>query len=74
MNKKELDLLEKAFSAEVRSAFRDRGDSIIFTKSKVADHLVQSGLLRRVGSWHFEITPEGHRVYCLAAAKELGRD
>lgn len=47
MNSKELDILEKAFSAQIDTAF-NKGFGIIQTKSKVAKQLSDDGFLQDV--------------------------
>lgn len=48
MNKKELAMLEKAFEAEVFGAISSCGLSLMQTRSKLAEKLVNDGLLRRI--------------------------
>ena len=73
MTKKELDLLEKAFLAEIDGALTN-GINILQTKSKIAEKLVNDGLLNKVkktlkGCPHvtiegYVLTDLGNLTYC----------
>ena len=83
MNKKENELLEKAYAAEVESALNhSRIQRIMQTKSKtLAEKLVSDGMLRKVserfnGSFPctvdgYELTELGRMSYCLSC-NDLG--
>ncbi len=47
MNKRELDLLEMAFAAEIDHAVSKRGLGMLITKSKLAESLADRGYLKR---------------------------
>lgn len=71
MNKKELDILEKAFDAEIASAFNKNLFPIIQTKSKTAKKLCENGYLEEVCFMYsnvkitgYAITIRGHIAYC----------
>ena len=71
MNEKELDLLEKAFGAEIDSAMNNNHLGIIQTKSKAVKSLVESGLLKHVvvNRWPasfagYVLTDAGRMAYC----------
>lgn len=80
MTKKELDLLESAFSAEVDSAMSG-GPPILQTKSEVAEGLVKDGLLEKrqayLLGWFpvviegYQLTHAGRLAYC-ESCKESG--
>lgn len=84
MNKQELDLLEKAFNAQVDHAITGRGFSLIQTKSKLAEKLADEGYLQRqeitlggrfpIVISGYELTILGNLAYCTsnrcAEAKE----
>ncbi len=77
MNKRELALLERAFSAEVEAAINKTGLHLMQTKAtKVADKLVSDGLLRKVSTSvgngpltirlsGYELTEVGRMAYCM---------
>jgi hypothetical protein len=48
MNKQQLDILERAFSAEIDSAVEGTGLGLIQTRSKVAKQLAKDGYLQEV--------------------------
>ena len=61
MKKKELDILEKAFNAQVVSAFgKDFG--IIQTKSKTASKLCDEGFLEDVVINHMNVKIRGYAL------------
>ena len=71
MNKKELDILENAFNAEIESAFNKNLFPIIQTKSKTAKKLCENGYLEEVCFMYgnvkitgYAITIRGHIAYC----------
>jgi len=74
MNKKEFALLELAFGAEINAALSKSGIRLMQTKSKLADKLVEDGLLRKTevrlsGPWPctvkgYELTEAGRLAYC----------
>lgn len=74
MTKTELDLLERAFDAEIRSALEPHRLPLIQTRSKVARKLVDDGLLYEVehtlgGRFPikvrgFALTHAGRYAYC----------
>ena len=76
MNKRELDLLEKAFSAEIDGALSKSGIRLFQTRSKLAQKLVADGLLREVelnlpGRFPvtlrgYELTQLGNAMYCMS--------
>ena len=64
MNKRELDLLERAFSAEIDAAVHG-GLGIIQTRSKLAERLFNQGYLRKVSrnlGGRFPTTVEGYAL------------
>lgn len=71
MNKRTLDLLEKAFEAQVNAALNG-GTDLIQTKSKLAQQLVEDGLLvkdtQMLPGWPSAITIEGYRLTDLGHA------
>ena len=74
MNKKELQLLEKAFDAEVHAALSG-GLHLIQTRQKLAEKMVADGLLAEktiilggrfpVTVKGFELTEFGRMTYCM---------
>lgn len=71
MNKKELQILEKAFEAEIKGALCAHGIHLLQTKSKVAVKLVEEGYLRPaqvkfqgVTISGYELTQLGRLAYC----------
>lgn len=77
MNTKDLDLLEKAFSAEIEAALNKSGLYMMQTKAtERADALVADGLLRKVserlhGPWPctvdgYALTELGRLTYCIS--------
>jgi len=70
MDKRSLDLLEKAFAAEINGAL-EGGLGLLQTRSKLADKLVESGHLVkatvRLGG-RFPVTIEGYRLTILGNA------
>lgn len=78
MNKRELALLEKAFSAEIDSAFNKGGIHLLQTKAKkLAEKLVNEGYLekrtlqRKAGVLTmtitgYELTHLGRLTYCVS--------
>lgn len=74
MTKRELDLLERAFDAEIRVAFEPHRLPLIQTKSKIARKLVDAGLLQEVEVTTgrrfaitvrgFALTHAGRYAYC----------
>lgn len=71
MNKKELDILEKAFEAQIASAFNKKLFPIIQTKSKIAKKLCEDGYLSEVTFMYvnvkitgYALTVRGHIAYC----------
>lgn len=79
MTKRELSLLEKAFTVEVTSAF-DGGPGLLHTKSRLAVRMAKEGLLRHVkvtlpGRFPVEIegyvlTHAGRFLYCANAPED----
>lgn len=75
MNKRELTLLERAFSQEIDAALNN-GIGVFQTKSKLAQILVEQGLLKKVkevlgGRFPvtiegYALTPQGHLTYCMS--------
>lgn len=76
MEKKEIALLERAYTAEVEAALSKSGVHVMQTKAKqLADKLVADGLLRAAsvrtpGPWPctvdgYELTEAGRLAYCL---------
>lgn len=71
MNKRELQLLEKAFTAEINGAL-DKVPHIMQTRSKLADKLCDEDLLRKVKLTlrnnvtieGYELTHAGRWTYC----------
>jgi len=73
MNKRELALLERAYSDEIESALRNR-QHLMQTKQRLAEKLVDDGLLRKktvkLGGRFpmiisgYEITDAGRYLYC----------
>ena len=64
MNKRELALLEKAFSLEIEAALNGVSD-LMKTKSKLADDLVIGGYLIKAKDQlcgRFPVTIEGYRL------------
>jgi hypothetical protein len=74
MNKRELDLLERAFAAEIDAAVSN-GLGILQTKSKLAEQMVRDGLLERrrvtlggrvpVAVEGYGLTLLGNLTYCM---------
>lgn len=78
MNKREFNLLEKAFAAEIEGALNKTGVYVMQTKSMLADKLVKEGLLNRStqvfdAGWHgalqvrvdgYTLTDAGRLLYC----------
>lgn len=74
MNKKELAMLEKAFDAELVGAFTGTGLTLMQTRSKVAEKLVEDGLLERsvqcpkrapnIRLEGYKLTHAGRYLYC----------
>jgi len=71
MNKKELDILEKAFEADIASALNNNLFPIIQTKSKTAKKLCDDGYLREISFIYgnvkitgYALTDIGHFAYC----------
>jgi len=79
MTKRELELLGKAFEAEINGALR-KGPRIFQTKSRLAKKLVEDGLLREakesIPGWPpievkgYELTELGRLVYCTSCGDE----
>jgi hypothetical protein len=75
MKKREMELLEKAYVAEVNSALSKSGIHLIQTKSKLAEKLVNDGLLRKASIRMrgalpctvdgYELTESGRMAYCM---------
>jgi len=72
MNKKERDLLEKAYEAEIHSAMNKNIPHLMQTKSKTAKKLVDDLLLAEktivfngVTVKGYELTDAGRLVYCV---------
>ncbi|MCR4304950.1 MAG: hypothetical protein NUV63_12140 [Gallionella sp.] len=68
MNKRELDLLEKVFAAQIDSAVSGEGLWIFQTKSKLAGELEKSGYLKKetiVLGGRFPITVTGYSLTLL---------
>lgn len=75
MDKREMALLERAYSAEVSAALGKSGMNLMQTKSKLAEKLVEEGFLRKRsirmhGPWPctvdgYELTEAGRLAYCL---------
>ena len=76
MNKKEIALLERAYTAEVEAALSKSGVHVMQTKAKtLAEKLVSDGFLRTAsvrapGPWPctvdgYELTEAGRLAYCL---------
>lgn len=75
MNKKEMALLEKAFSAEIEAALTKSRFYMIQTKTVLAEKLVADGLLRKVSErLHgpfpctvdgYALTEAGRLAYCM---------
>lgn len=73
MTKRELDILEKCFAAEIEHAVNKTGIGLYQTKSKLAEKLaeyryiqkvvIEDGLLRIEG---YELTETGRFVYCMS--------
>lgn len=61
MNKKELDILEKAFDAQAVSAF-NKGFGIIQTKSKTASKLCDDGYLENVVINYMNVKIKGYAL------------
>lgn len=80
MNKKELALLEKAFSAQIDAALNKSGLYMMQTKAKLADDLVEQGFLRKVSERlggplpctvsGYALTEAGWLAYCLSCCDE----
>jgi len=78
MKKTELAMLEKAYSAETDAALERSVCHLMQTKSKVADKLVEEGLLRRAEIkisgplactiQGYELTDAGRLTYCLSCS------
>lgn len=75
MNKQQLDILEKAFAADIDMAAG--GIGIFQTRSKVAKQLEEEGYIRKVkiqtGLVNIEgyrLTDLGHIIYCQSAGCE----
>ena len=71
MTARKLQLLEKAFNAEIESALLGHRFHFMQTKSKLADALVDEGYLNKVeqrdGLWLFQgycLTELGRFTYC----------
>lgn len=71
MNKKELDILEKAFEADIASSLNNNLFPIIQTKSKIAKKLCEDGYLDEVSMQYgyvfvkgYTLTMRGHIAYC----------
>lgn len=74
MNKREMAILEKAYDCEVMAALNGRTIHFMQTKSKLAEKLVDNGLLQKVsmqlqGSLPctvngYELTHAGRLAYC----------
>lgn len=72
-NKKELALLEKAFAAEIEAALSKSGLYMMQTRSKLAESLVDEGLLVKVtenfGNYSisgYALTEAGRLCYCMS--------
>lgn len=68
MNKRELDILEKVFSAEICTAVSGDGLGIFQTKSKLAQELENGGYLKKetiVLGGRFPVTVSGYRLTLL---------
>jgi spermidine synthase len=82
MNKRELNLLERAYNAEIEGALNKTGVYVMQTKSKLADKLVKEGFLNRIeqvfnAGWHgalqvrvdgYVLTDAGRLFYCMMSA------
>lgn len=81
LTRRERDLLEKAFAAQVDAALRGHGIDVISSDSRAAARLVERGLLERVsrrianrsggGSWlatGYALSVAGHMAYCASCA------
>lgn len=76
MNKREIALLERAYSAEVAVSLSKTGMHLIQTKSALAEKMVEEGFLRKRsirmhGPWPctvdgYELTEAGRLAYCLS--------
>ena len=71
MLRKELNILERAYEAEIRSAFSEGLPHLLQTKSKTAKKLVEDGLLDftticmgNVNINGYELTELGRLTYC----------
>jgi len=72
MNTRDINLLEKAFEAEIKSAVNKSRLYMIQTKSKRAESLVASGLLIKVSETlgagftvsGYALTDAGRQAYC----------
>lgn len=62
MNKKELDILEKAFEAQIASAFNKKLFPVIQTKSKTASKLCDEGFLEDVVINHMNVKIRGYAL------------
>lgn len=72
MNKQQLRILERAFEAEVRGALNG-GPTVLQTRSKLAEQLVEDGFLDRVSEKFgavrvdgYGLTEAGHAFYCMS--------
>lgn len=74
MNKAELKMLERAFAAEINGALSRSGLHLLQTRSKLAEKLVNDGMLKRaevqfggrlsVLVTGYELTQAGHLMFC----------
>lgn len=76
MTKPEIQLLEKAFDAEIQAAFTTHGIHLLQTKAKLAAKLAEEGYLRAATIvWRgvtikgYELTHAGRAIYCAFAEK-----
>lgn len=74
MKKAELQILGKAFEAEVSAAFSAHGIHLFQTKSKIAQKLAEEGFLRFTNTKFsgvvisgYELTHAGRMTYCASA-------
>ena len=77
MNKKDLDLLERAFNAEINAALAGRPHPMQTRAKARADALVADGLLakcvevcRGIRIEGYELTHAGRLAYCLTCEDE----